>query len=347
MKNIIDYLNYYKDYTFEEINFNQIDALVFSILAYLPIKKINNGNRLKDIILEEVHTRNKYYIPYRDLEVMDLIKNSIRYKDIKLYNYERIDDDNIQFGVLTFRWKNNAFTDNVFIAFEGTDDSMIGWKENLLLACDYPSKTHIKAVDYLNKTLKITDKNIYLGGHSKGGNIAMASSMLCNLKLFKKIKKIYNFDGPGFKKKEFKSLRFKQMSKKLINVMPEGSLIGILLHNDNNNVNYIKTNGILFENHLPFNWHVYGSFFEKSELSNRSANIQNTINSNLDELKEEDIRIFVNELIDFINKSNIKSINGVLKINFTDFINNVTSVDKKTAKKMINMMKMIFLPKRK
>ena len=129
--------------------------------------------------------------------------------------------------------------------------------------------------------------------------------------------------------------------------MPEGSLIGILLHNDNNNVNYIKTNGILFENHLPFNWHVYGSFFEKSELSKRSANIQNTINSNLDELKEEDIRIFVNELFDFINKSNIKSINGVLKINFTDFINNVTSVDKKTAKKMINMMKMIFLPKRK
>ena len=345
MKNIIDYLNYYKDYTFEEINFNQMDALAFSILSYLPIKKIRNGNKLKDLLLNEPISKNKNHMPFRAIEIIDLMKDTKRYKDLKLYNYEKVEDDNLQFGALTFRWKNTAFTDNVFISFMGTEGSIIGWKENLLLSCDYPSKTHIKAIEYLNKILRISDKNIYLGGHSKGGNAAMACAMLCNIKTFNKIKKIYNFDGPGFRKEEFKSMRFKQMNKKLINIIPDGSLIGILLHNDN--MNYIKTTGILFEKHIPLNWSTYGSFFEKAKLSRHSTEVQKTINQNLDELDENEMRTFITELFNFINESNIKTTNGILKINYSDFINNVTSVDKVTAKKMMKMMKLIFLPKRK
>lgn len=345
MKNLIDYLEYCKDYTFEESNFNQMDALVFSVLSYLPIKNFKNACVFKDVKLNEVRSKNKNHMPFRAAEVLDLVKTSKRYKDVKLYNFERMEDENLQFGALTFRWRNSAFTDNVFIAFMGTEGSIVGWKENFLLACDYPSKTHIKSMDYLIKTLRFSDKNIYLGGHSKGGNTAMACGMLCSLKTFKKIKKIYNFDGPGFRKKEFKSLRFKEMNKKLVNIIPEGSLVGILLHNDN--ANYIKTSGVLFEKHIPLNWSVFGSFFEKSTLSKHSLSIQNTINQNLDELNEEDMRTFIIELFNFIDKSNIKTINGILKINYNDFINNVTSVDKETAKKMLTMMKMIFLPRKR
>ena len=224
--NIIDYVKYYGNSTFDEIKFNQMDALVYSILVYLPVKNVINGTKISELSKYVDSEKVRGAVGPIAADILPTVLKSPRYKDIQVYNFDKREDDEVQFGAVTFR-----SSENTFVTFEGTNAAIIGWIENFMLTSEYPTRTQKLAIEYINHTILNSDTKILVGGHSKGGNLAMSASMECRDDIFDRIETIYNFDGPGFRKEEFESDKFKRMNSKTINVLPEGSLIGILMLN--------------------------------------------------------------------------------------------------------------------
>ena len=340
MKNILDYAKYYKDYSFNEILFNQMDALIYSILVYLPVQKVSDGTKISELSSKINYTNLRGAVGPIAVELLPIIEKSKRYKDIQVYNVAKREDDEVQFGAMTFR---NGI--NTFVAFEGTNASIIGWVENFMLTSEYPTKTQILAIDYLNNTITKIDKTILVGGHSKGGNLAMAASMECNEKIFSRIEKIYNFDGPGFRKQELESEKFKRMNAKTINILPSGSLVGILMLNKN--YEYIEAEGVGFKQHYPTSWNVFGEFFENSKQSKASLQIQESLDKSVEELKEDDVKKILGLFAEFFRKNNISNTSDIKAIKFDEFramIRDIKDIDENSKKLFFEIVKILINP---
>ncbi len=338
--NILDYVKYYGNSNFDEIKFNQMDALVYSILVYLPVHNVVDGTRIAELYKTVELEKVKGAVGPIAVELLNIIQNSQRYKDVQAYNFKKIQNDEVQFGAVTFR--SHA---NTFVTYEGTNSSVIGWIENFMLTSEYPTKTQKLAIEYINETIFTTDKKILIGGHSKGGNLAMTASMECKEDIFNRIEKIYNFDGPGFRREEYESDKFKKMNSKTVNILPEGSLVGILMLN--NNYNFVNAEGVGFKQHYPTSWKVFGQFFEESKQNKASKQIEENLEKSVQELKEEDVKKSLAMLMDFFKKNNISNMSDIKALKFEEIrnmIKDIKDIDENSKKLFVEILKILINP---
>lgn len=291
MFTIYDYLDYYKNCSFEEVGFNQMDAMLFACLVYLPIKSFSENKSYKDFV-------SYAYTFYKDdysgvmkpssFALLNKIKTSKRYENIIISNFKNVRNNDTQFGAMSVR-----FNDNLLIAFKGSDSSLISWIENLRLNYQYPTYTQSKSIKYAKDNILDSDKNVYLVGHSKGGNLAMCAGMEIPSGLRDKVKVIYNFDGPGFLKKEYDK-KFNLIKEKVVNIVPSGSVVGMCLYNDN--FKSVKSKDLAFGEHYPVGWGVFGEFFVKTSLSRVSKQIHEMTTTNLDAVDKKQLGETIEEL---------------------------------------------------
>lgn len=291
MFTIYDYLDYYKNCSFEEVGFNQMDAMLFACLVYLPIKSFSENKSYKDFV-------SYAYTFYKDdysgvmkpssFALLNKIKTSKRYENIIISNFKNVRNNDTQFGAMSVR-----FNDNLLIAFKGSDSSLISWIENLRLNYQYPTYTQSKGIKYAKDNILDSDKNVYLVGHSKGGNLAMCAGMEIPSGLRDKVKVIYNFDGPGFLKKEYEK-KFNLIKEKVVNIVPTGSVAGMCLYNDN--FKSVKSKDLAFGEHYPVGWGVFGEFFVKTSLSRVSKQIHEMTTTNLDAVDKKQLGETIEEL---------------------------------------------------
>lgn len=291
MFTIYDYLDYYKNCSFEEVGFNQMDAMLFACLVYLPIKSFSENKSYKDFV-------SYAYTFYKDdysgvmkpssFALLNKIKTSKRYENIIISNFKNVRNNDTQFGAMSVR-----FNDNLLIAFKGSDSSLISWIENLRLNYQYPTYTQSKGIKYAKDNILDSDKNVYLVGHSKGGNLAMCAGMEIPSGLRDKVKVIYNFDGPGFLKKEYDK-KFNLIKEKVVNIVPTGSVVGMCLYN--NNFKSVKSKDLAFGEHYPVGWGVFGEFFVKTSLSRVSKQIHEMTTTNLDAVDKKQLGETIEEL---------------------------------------------------
>lgn len=291
MFTIYDYLDYYKNCSFEEVGFNQMDAMLFACLVYLPIKSFSENKSYKDFV-------SYAYTFYKDdysgvmkpssFALLNKIKTSKRYENIIISNFKNVRNNDTQFGAMSVR-----FNDNLLIAFKGSDSSLISWIENLRLNYQYPTYTQSKGIKYAKDNILDSDKNVYLIGHSKGGNLAMCAGMEIPSGLRDKVKVIYNFDGPGFLKKEYEK-KFNLIKEKVVNIVPTGSVVGMCLYNDN--FKSVKSKDLAFGEHYPVGWGVFGEFFVKTSLSRVSKQIHEMTTTNLDAVDKKQLGETIEEL---------------------------------------------------
>lgn len=291
MFTIYDYLDYYKNCSFEEVGFNQMDAMLFACLVYLPIKSFSENKSYKDFV-------SYAYTFYKDdysgvmkpssFALLNKIKTSKRYENIIISNFKNVRNNDTQFGAMSVR-----FNDNLLIAFKGSDSSLISWIENLRLNYQYPTYTQNKGIKYAKDNILDSDKSVYLVGHSKGGNLAMCAGMEIPSGLRDKVKVIYNFDGPGFLKKEYEK-KFNLIKEKVVNIVPTGSVVGMCLYNDN--FKSVKSKDLAFGEHYPVGWGVFGEFFVKTSLSRVSKQIHEMTTTNLDAVDKKQLGETIEEL---------------------------------------------------
>jgi len=346
MNRIDDYLTYYKDTTLDELVINDLDLAFFTSLSYLPISEFSKERNINSVLEETNEIKDLRLLSGMagySVKLLNIIKDSKRYKGLKLSNFVNIVNSQTQFGAIKIK-----FDTNTIISFKGTDNSLIGWKEDFRLSFMYPVYTQGMAKKYLTDNINMFDKNIYLVGHSKGGNLAISSAMEVKDKIFKKIKRIVNFDGPGLLEKEFKSDKFKKVKKLLVNYLPENSVIGILM----NNIEYhvVKADGVGFVSHNMSNWYTYGSFFQEGELSIASKKIHENNLLSLKYVNPKEIEKVIETFYAVIENNDIHKFSDIRKMNVKDLlktINDLTDVSKETKQYFIESMKIFLMPKKK
>ncbi len=334
MANLFNYIEEYGDRDFKNKEFNDIDNLVFSQLAYLDFSNtsINNGKYTLEYIGLEYLNKNKYQeikkigLAQRDAyKLLRAVITKKRYQNIILSNYIYSTSKEKQFSAVTFKIHSNL----KYICFEGTDELVSGWKEDGELACFFPIPSHIDAIKYVNQNVKLFGPNVIIGGHSKGGNLALVSAMFMKKYKKNKVKRVYSNDGPGLRKKEFASDEYKQIKKKYIHIVPNSSVVGVLLRNDSYKVVESTKNNIF--SHAMTTWKVEKDELVPSELSLKSKRLEKSIVSWFDKHDDEKRIKVIHNLFKVLEDADITMLTNVTKSkNMIKIIHNIKNIDKQT-----------------
>ncbi len=317
MQNIIDYVKWRGDLTFERDSFNEVDNLIFSMLAYLKLDEIVSSEIGKNAVtLVDVARRYKSLFNYvkpeeytqffRQIpELLQLAAESVRFRDVKFSGYiNRIDHElSKQFSAITFSLNEGQH----FIAFRGTDDTLAGWKEDLQMTFLNEVPAQRDAVSYFNEVSSKLIGYFYLGGHSKGGNLAVYAATKSDEAIQDRIISIYNNDGPGFQSEVIESAGYQNIKNKIKTMVPKSSVIGLLLeHNEEFKIVASKSASLL--QHNAFMWDVLGtSFVFEKGLSKSSIAINEATQAWLRQLTMEERKEFVDALFEIIQGSGDKT----------------------------------------
>jgi len=341
--NIINYIKKHKDEDFKEFEFTEVDNLILSLLPNIDFTEIVPSFKSKKITLKEAVEKltNKNYKGYfisKIYMMLQIMKSTKRYGNIFLYNFMNLINDEMQFTALTIKLNDNS----IYVAFAGTGTSIIGWEEDFKMAYLYPGASQKYATIYLNKTIGLFDKNVKVGGHSKGGNLAICSVMNSRFYIKRKITNIYNNDGPGFLKEQVHSKKYKSICNKIKMYVPEQSIIGMILyHVDDYAVVKSKSFNIL--QHDVFNWQCNNKEFIKTKLTNRSKNIEGKLTKKLEELPISSRINLINNVFDIFKNHNIKDTKDIKLNNLFKLVKNFKEIDKESQNLLIELLLIIFI----
>ena len=222
----------------------------------------------------------------------------------------------------------------------GTDDSLIGWKEDFNLSNGIvPS--HRKALEYLEFNGTYMQSMIRLGGHSKGGNLAMYTAMQCDDALQEKILSVYDNDGPGFPEAFFSSEKVEKVLPKVTRIIPEASVIGMLLNHQKDPLIVASTQkGIL--QHDAFTWEVMGpSFIEKESLTRRAAASDRSLHKWIDHMDERQREHLIGELFSVLEATGAETISQIQDGGLKSLAAMVRQLDKLEPRSKIMVQELI------
>ena len=302
MKNFLDYLQD-NNKTFKESSFNNIDSLILAYLSYFHFP--NTLTKLKDLDISKTTKVEK------NREFIKRVITSNRYKDIESCFYVEDTNDLIekQFSAITFLLPNNT----MYISFRGTDSTLTGWKEDFNMAFMLPVPAHKEALNYVEKITKLIPRKFYIGGHSKGGNLAVYAG--CNLSnnISTRIIKIYSHDGPGFIKEFLTTSNYQSIKDKIEKIVPSSSIIGMLLYT-NENYKIIKSSARGILEHDPFSWIINGNnFIILKKLSDGTVFTNKVINDFLSSLSKKEREIFIDSLFTVLKSTNLTTLDEISK----------------------------------
>lgn len=305
---------------FSEVPFNPIDSLILTKLSYFHFenfsehlnKKEKHLPKIKDLLKAELFPkllRNVQH-PLQSQALLINMGMSPRYRDIKFAYFEEKFDQNkiVQFAAITFIINETL----AYIAYRGTDSSIIGWQEDFNMVFTFPIPSQIEAVEYLDKVAKKVKGRLILGGHSKGGNLAVYAASQSKSKVKDKIKAIYNHDGPGFLGDFYKGEEYLSIKAKIHKTVPTSALIGLLFY-ESEDYHIVKSNRQSVYQHNPFTWLITGNDFQyEANISRRAIRVNKTLHQWLRSANNEERELFVTtmfELIKTINVTDVSELN--------------------------------------
>ncbi|MBR2263781.1 MAG: DUF2974 domain-containing protein [Firmicutes bacterium] len=282
MSNIFDYLAWRADVPFSVDPFNEVDNLVLSELAYTDFEGIVDEApvSLEDACAayfarysrEEVLLRTTY-TGKAPLLMEEMVKGA-RFRGTILSNsFSELDkDQNVQIAAVTFHLPDGT----TYIAFRGTDGTLIGWKEDFGMGFESHTAGQQRAARYLNEVGRITPGTLRVGGHSKGGNFAVYASAFCDSEIRERIREVYTNDGPGFRDDILATPEYDAIVPRVISIVPDTSIIGMLLGSEGVH-RIIDSTAVGLVQHDAFTWQVLRNRFVQAEATELGIFIDQSI----------------------------------------------------------------------
>lgn len=318
MGNIMDYISWRGDLSFEQSQFNEVDNLILACFSYVNLDGISAVTKQKEIGLKKLtkefmklHTMkeleaDKSFIRLAPFMMMEMAK-SVRFGKCVVRNYvnDIVTEAEQQFAAMEIVLEDGTS----YVSFRGTDDTIIGWKEDFNLSTGVvPAQK--RAIEYLQKISEHTDGMLRVGGHSKGGNLAIYGSVMCK-SAHEKILEIYSNDGPGFSR-EFQELpETKEMMPKIIRIIPEYSIIGTLLEHEKEPVIVASSSKGLLQ-HDGFSWEVQGPALVRRDSLNKTAlRFIEILHKWIDGMDMEQKRLLIEDLFATLQASGYENLSEV------------------------------------
>ncbi len=319
--NIIDYLQWRGDLTFTQAPFNEVDNLILSMLSFIDYSASISPSpqemprKLSDCLKDN---RMKYpagerfgqIIPDDTNSLFYLAAQSNRFHDTYAAAFQtHVNVESpTQFAAVTFILPDNT----AFISFRGTDDTLAGWQEDFQLSYNYPVPSQIMAAQYIDDIAKNFKGNIILGGHSKGGNLALYAAAFSSHETKSRIVKAYNNDGPGFPQDVINSPEFKQAEPKMLTILPQSSSVGMLMSQTKNIQIISSVNKSGIKQHDPFSWTVVGpKFTHLTALSPAGKKHKEMFNKWIDSLSLERRKTFTETLFGILESTGAKTVSDL------------------------------------
>lgn len=299
MENILDYLLEVTA-SFAKRPFSEVDSLVLAQLSYLDFGGLVPGPGEGFVPFEALASDEAVAslvkndrVPELDAELVRRVAGNPRFRGMRIGSYVNIVDKEAeeQFSAVAF-----LLEDGPYIAYRGTDSSYVAWKEDFNLAFVSPVPSQAAGAAYLDWVSSLVPGPLRVGGHSKGGNVAVYSALFCGPETRKRVAAVYSHDGPGFSEGVLQSPEFAEMRDRLHKTMPQSSLVGVLLqHQENYRV--IRSDQFWIMQHDPFSWLVEdGDFQYLEELSSGARFLDKNLNAWISSLSAQELSDFAGAL---------------------------------------------------
>lgn len=327
---IHSYLKEYGDISFSERPMNHVDSLLLCQFAYLKFDGLvpDISEDKPSVTLTELDRhpdREGLFADERfekdNRELFEGMLSGRRFRNIKLNCHINVVEKEweAQFSAVTVILEDGT----IYVVFRGTDETIVGWKEAFNMAFLSPVPGQALSVKYLNTVAERFSTPFYVGGHSKGGNLAVYSAMNCVPQVQERILKIYSMDGPGFRPEVLKECGYDRIADRVVKLLPHSSVIGMIFEWDTG-YQVVESRSFSLAQHNPYNWKIKnGEFVAAEDIYERARLTDNAINEWLISQNEDRIKLFVDTLYQVISASEAddliaftadwkKSMNGVI-----------------------------------
>lgn len=317
MANIFDYLDWRGDLTLSERAFNEVDNLILAEICYLDLSGFAPaGFETQQVTLREAW--DAYFAAHPTTDMGVLVPDQIpvlvqkaaqtaRFGSLRLLGYvNRIDEETqTQFSAMTMLLPDGS----AYVAFRGTDDTIVGWKEdfNMAFTPEIPAQRY--AADYLQQAAAaLAFRPLLVGGHSKGGNLAVYAAVFCGEAIQKQIRAVYNNDGPGFYASLLELPEHRRIAGKITTLLPESSVVGMLLEHEEA-YQVVRSTQIGLMQHDGFSWQVLGTqFVHLSGLTEGGRIVDSALRDFVRGLDQEQRIRFVDALFEVLTCTNAETL---------------------------------------
>lgn len=314
MANILDYLDWRGDLSFDESPFNEVDNYILCKIGCPDYTGIvpDDGYAPIDYAITRAFADNEQNLgrlagPLLP-EVLKRLPETPRYSALMLgfFTLTESEEKSEQFSALTVRLPDGTR----YVSFRGTDDTLIGWKENFLMGSRETVHAQCDALAYLKQQAEYPGKMI-VGGHSKGGNLAVFAAANCGSEIQDRITAVYNNDGPGFYRDLYSEESFLRIRDKVHTILSEHAIVGLLLNYDKR-CSIVRSEAEGAAAHDGFRWEVKGTSFVRSEgFAPRTLILRDAIEEFEAEMPDEVRYEFTDALFGALDGMGIKTVSDL------------------------------------
>lgn len=352
MGTVLNYLEKYGKYTFQEMPLTEVDSLALCQLSYLKFDDLVPDVRRDGpaVTLESLKEHPEFEKLFGDVRfekenraLFEGMMQGLRFRHMRLNYYVNVVEEQreTQFSAVT------CFLDDgtAYVAFRGTDETIVGWKEDFNMAFLSPVPGQAYSAKYLEAVASRIRGPFFVGGHSKGGNLAVYSSMNCTPDVQERIMRIYSLDGPGFRPEVLEKCGYGKVAHKVVKILPHSSLVGMLFQSDMH-FQVVKSNTFGLLQHDPFTWQVVSNHLvHVNQLYERRKNMDNALNEWILSLDERQLCTFVDTMYQVITASqarNLIDFTAEWKRSMNGMIGALKEVDDETKNMLKEMIRSLF-----
>ena len=353
---ILDYLHWRSDLTFDERPYNELDAVAFCALGYEILDEVFKEKKMMTLdevaeqffmMNDETALKKRLSVSSRSYEILKAMRNTKRYGSLIVAGYVSEMDRNLdlQFSVMTLihkeKWKA--------VIFRGTDDTITGWKEDFSMLYRDEVLAQRKAVEYMSEITK--DESIinrlfgkmdyYVAGHSKGGNLAMYACAHVPESVQKRIKRIDNFDGPGFRDEVWNTPSMKNILPVMRTYLPGDSFFGRMFVNNSEKILVKSSKNGLMQHHL-YHWQVNVDALVRTDCFEESSDKAIfKLNELIKDHTEAELKEIVESTFTLTETLGLIKISDVVKVDVLKVakaLKELTELDGKTKKVLVELV---------
>ncbi|MDM0092264.1 DUF2974 domain-containing protein [Streptococcus sp. VTCC 12814] len=319
MAHLIDYLEKVENLTFDQEPLNILDKVCINEIGYLTYEKWLTASDLKKPINlhdfaegKELNPDYSFMVTKERVEIAEAMVRSRRFASMSLSNYRSVLDKEVekQFAAMIFSLPELDYHQ---LVFRGTDDSVIGWKEDFQLTYSREIPAHRSAMTFLEDYLPNLSGRITVSGHSKGGNLALYSAVQSSTALREKIAELLLLDSPGLMKSLLEKPSYQELKAKMIVIRPQDSVVGVMLYWDRP-AQLVAAEGIGFAQHNALTWEVdlvANDFVYEDQPTELSQRLEETFQEWIETLPNQELKQVCDLVFDTILDSGIESLDDI------------------------------------